>query len=483
MKLKNSLKTLIIFLITSFICGSILVISTNNNAAPNISPFDYNEPPLEEIWGEADGEEAFNAISVDSQGNIVVGGSSTSSTLGVSGEDFFLIKYTPDLQQIWNTTIPSEKHDSVQDLVIDSNDNIFVIGEIIRDVSPDVSATNVFLAKFDSNGNNSWSLTWEMPSAYIATSITLDQNEDLIVVGYEPWPEKELFIVKFSAEGLHQWHEHYNVNGIKTEAWDVELDALNNIYIAGTIGYALVGEPRENILLAKFNSTGAILWNSTAGTAASWDIGRGIALHDSTIIVAGDTDIGANWANPVVIKFDENGNQLQNSTWFASGGGHCYDMAQTPGGHIIITGMSANTYAFLTEFDSNLNYLWLSLWGGVSYNLGNAIYADENRAYIAGSSSASGSASGWSDAILLVYETSNPTTTTPVPTTSPITTTPPTDTTVPPTDTIVPPTTTPETSDTSPSFTNVLDLSIWFLLIFVTITFFSIILYRSYRLH
>ncbi|MBK6744279.1 MAG: SBBP repeat-containing protein, partial [Hydrogenophilales bacterium] len=84
---------------------------------------------------------------------------------------------------------------------------------------------------------------------------------------------------------------------------DTVVDASGNVYVAGH-GSATWGSPvrafstGEDAFVAKFDSSGNLLWHTFLGGAGNWDYANGIALDGSgNVYVAGESN--ATWGAPV----------------------------------------------------------------------------------------------------------------------------------------------------------------------------------------
>lgn len=149
---------------------------------------------IQQFGSTDEGLEAGWTVDTDSLGNIYVTGW-TSGSIGTANKDktgsndIWLSKFSPDGTQLWTKQFGSEGDDGtyLADIVIDSQDNIFLTGYSDEDSSADTykQTVNAFVAKFDTNGNNKW--VQEFGSKYnltYATGVTTDNNGKLFVTGY-----------------------------------------------------------------------------------------------------------------------------------------------------------------------------------------------------------------------------------------------------------------------------------------------------------
>ncbi|QFS50414.1 SBBP repeat-containing protein [Nostoc sphaeroides] len=134
-------------------------------------------------------------VDTDSQGNIYVTGWTTGAIganpgqTGIGGRDIWITKLTPNGTQVWAKQIGSPDDDGMflSDMQIDQNDNIFIIGHtngLLGNGTNDPSY-NVWVAKFDTNGNNNWVQQFgRQNNLDYPTGVTTDGTGRLYVTGF-----------------------------------------------------------------------------------------------------------------------------------------------------------------------------------------------------------------------------------------------------------------------------------------------------------
>jgi hypothetical protein len=166
----------------------------------------------------------------------------------------------------------------------------------------------------DSQGNIcvcGWSaMSWGTP----LHAHSLDHNEDLLVA-------------KFAPDGSLLWHTYWgnaDPSGSSSDGYDIVVDASDNIYVTGkstdtwgTPVNAFSGN--YDLYVAKFDTSGTLLWNTFMGDSGGYVSGKGITLDGSgNIIVTGSSD--TSFGSPVnaytgdydilAAKFDSSGNYI-----------------------------------------------------------------------------------------------------------------------------------------------------------------------------
>jgi hypothetical protein len=157
---------------------------------------------------------------------------------------------------IWNTFLGDSGNDYGQDLAIDGNENVYIIGLGTATWGTPVRAytlgMDAFAAKLDSSG----ALTW---NTFLGGGGT--EGNSAIAVGGD---------------------ENVYINGRSTATWGAPLRA----YTAGNDSYA-----------AKLDDNGALIWNTFLGGSGD-DYGNGVAVDgDENVYITGYSNV--TWGTPV----------------------------------------------------------------------------------------------------------------------------------------------------------------------------------------
>lgn len=216
-----------------------------------------------------------------------------------------------------------------------------------------------------------------------------------------------IFIFSFSlCEGQSwEWVEQSNNDSAAScDSYSTAIDPAGNIFVTGLylgqISFGSFHLPRStpigNIFLAKYDSSGNILWakNSITPTTAHFVVPMAVACDknynafitgqyfNSPIVFGNDTlknGSGGGWI--FLVKYDKNGNVLwlSNATGGISAG---YSVSCDDSGYVYVTGnfegsvgfgsivlTSSTTSPFLAKYDSNGNVKWAvaPISAGTSY--------------------------------------------------------------------------------------------------------------------
>ncbi len=246
-------------------------------------------------------------IDVDSGGNIVVVGDAAN---GAADSDIWIAKLDPEGAELWSTTVPGPVAgaDAANDVVVDSADNIVVVG-YLRVGNGD---NDMWIAKLDPAGTQLWSHTIAGPDILDdrAEGVDVDAEDNVIVAGFvsNEGFNRDVWLRKYDPDGTELWTTVYDsiLSGSES-GFDVAVAPDGAIGVAGTTPINAVN---DDIWLGRFDENGELVWmKDFGGPAVESDAALGLAADSqSAFIVVGykavsdiDTDI---WLR----KWDAGGN-------------------------------------------------------------------------------------------------------------------------------------------------------------------------------
>jgi hypothetical protein len=178
--------------------------------------------------------------------------------------------------------------------------------------------------------------------------------------------EGDAFLAKYDASGALLWMRQMGTLA-SDSGRGVGVDGAGNAYVAGYT-YGSLGGPNAggaDAFLAKYDSSGTLLWTRQAGTSAQ-DAGYGVAVDSAgTTYIVGTTEgsLGGpnagNW-DAFIAKYDASGAML----WMRQTGSSQYDSA-----HAVAVDSAGNAYiagstngspgdAFLAKYDASGTLAW-----------------------------------------------------------------------------------------------------------------------------
>jgi hypothetical protein len=326
------------------------------------------------------GNGVVTGTAVDHAGNVVVAGyfngtinfgtGPISSTFANDVTDAFLAKYTPQGTLIWLKHFGGVGNDAAKALAIDSQNNIFVVGNFQNTV--------------DFGGG-----------AITAVSSI------------------EMFVVKYASSGSYVWANHYS--GLTSDVGaSVAVDGSDNVVVLADCGYNanFGGVPMSpaggaadiDAALGKLSgSTGAVIWAKRFG-GVNWENARAVAVDSAgdiavTGYVLGSTDLGGGTISAggsydiFLAKYaGADGSYRWGKVFGGPGGDYGYGVTVDPAsGNVIMTGLFAGTVdfgggsigtsggggVFVAGFTGSGTYLWAKTTGGAG-DSGSSVKADAN---------------------------------------------------------------------------------------------------------
>ncbi len=268
-----------------------------------------------------------NAVTIDPEGAVYFTGGFEGTvdfdpgdgeyalTSGILN-DIFILKLNDAGNFIWAKSMGADYYDNGADIKTDGDGNIFVCGSFQDVVAFEPGAQNftltslgesdIFVTKFDKNGNLLFALRQGSTGSDIASALVLDHTGLIYVTGYfsgevefvHPWGstvlnsagEYDVFVEKFNTDGDLIW-----VNGMGSFTWDegkaIAADAQQNIYVTGHFSYTADFDPGEglyeatstggsDIFVQKLDPDGKFIWVKTLGAAAD-EVGYGLSVDQA----------------------------------------------------------------------------------------------------------------------------------------------------------------------------------------------------------
>ncbi len=394
------------------------------------------------IWANsAKGLTDIKALSIasDSYGNVFMAGyflapsvSFDSLTLnGMGLSDAFIAKYDANGHALWAKAFSGHGRERIFSIATDHNGNVYFSGYfdgpwIIIDHDTlhnegNFIAPDMFVAKMDSNGHVLWiNKPFGQVSQYPSIMTTLT-NGDIIISGYFSgklyfdnillnnkdtlYNTYDIFIVKYTSDGQVVWAK--SAGGTDGDIpYSVVNDSSNNIYLTGTFsspvlyfdGNSLQDSGLLDMFIAKYNSSGDVLWAKNAGGIHSEKAEAVICDDEANVYVGGyfagltvtfgshtliRTNPALSRSDIFIVKFDPDGNVVWAKNPKGNMGDEISDLAIDKGGNLLVSGFynSDNLYfdsikiqnakpgwfdAFLAAYSPNGTALWATNIGGTN---------------------------------------------------------------------------------------------------------------------
>ncbi|MBI1266151.1 MAG: T9SS type A sorting domain-containing protein [Cryomorphaceae bacterium] len=222
-----------------------------------------------------------STLALDNEGNIIVGGSLTNvcdfdpsaNTQNLVGDPSgpFMAKYSPSGEYIWAWVNPNDGLSFIQDIEVDDDDNIVIVGSFSVSIDLDPFGTistllaqdaqDGYIAKYNSTGILVWSKGFHGEFNEICEGLELLTNGDILIVGnfdgdidLDPSAAEEIIPTNFSYNGflVRLTSEGDYVNGDILEAGgdcrpkSAHSNASNDIIVCGSFNGTFSPGPLAN---------------------------------------------------------------------------------------------------------------------------------------------------------------------------------------------------------------------------------------------
>lgn len=342
------------------------------------------------------------------------------------------------ISRMWGTYYGGNNNDQISCTEVDTEDNVYVggisssamnIATVGTEQTTIASSSDVFLARFDGNGNQIWGTYVGGNGNEISTALDFDQSGNIFITGYTestnnistPGSHQEVkgdagnlfdgFLIKFNPDGTRQWGTYYGGSG-DDRVRNMHVDSGDQIYIVGLTNspdqIVTPGAHQEDLdgtdeigddgFIVKFTPAGARLWGSYYGGNLEDQIFAVNTDQNLNIYVAGHsasyTDIstpgsfqpnhgGGEW-DLIYVKFNPEGVRQWATYIGGNGDDYTWNSCFSTDGSIYIVGRTASTGAIATggshqdflagNFDAFLmklslegNQLWGTYFGGNNF--------------------------------------------------------------------------------------------------------------------
>lgn len=326
------------------------------------------------LWAKsAVGASDATALTTDASGNIYVAGNyrGTSVTFGSITlnnvinyySDIFLVKYDASGNVLWAKSAGGDSDDLATSVTVDASGNACVAGyfgsssitfnSITLNNIVNIAGNNydIFIAKYDTNGNLLWAKNAGGSSNDEASSVTADISGNVYVTGSfvsssitfgsttlintsSGAYNSDMFIAKYDASGNVIWAKSTGGDS-NQEGASITADASGNVYATGifyslaiTFGsttlYNIIQSSfgsSSDMFVVKYDASGNVLWAKSAGgnnldgsASLTADASGNIYIAGysySPSVTFGSINLNnAGSVNMFIVKYDAGGNAL-----------------------------------------------------------------------------------------------------------------------------------------------------------------------------
>ncbi|MBK7752467.1 MAG: T9SS type A sorting domain-containing protein [Flavobacteriales bacterium] len=386
--------------------------------------------PPELLWQSTRGGSASDFaedIQLTADGGYIVGGGSASGNGDVTGPhghfDAWIVRLDPNGGLLWQRTLGGTGEDYCRSIQQTPDSGFIFIGETHSnngDVSGNHGFVDVWVVKLDASGDMEWQHPYggsgndygndirnTPDGGYVFTGYTASNNGDVgTYLGvYDMW------VVKLDSAGQIEWeHSYGGSDGDQGQAIEQTVDG----------GYVVTGATRSNdgdvtgqhgekdFWTIKIDGLGALQWQSTLG-GSDYEVAYGLELSpDGGYVAAGSTgsidgDVVGNhgWSTDYwVVKYDDTGAVVWQSTLGGSGTEIAHDISVTPDGGYLLVGMGDSfdgdkpdslglTDCWVVKLDDAGALQWQKTMGGSGIDAFRSVIVLDSLTYVAGGLSSS----------------------------------------------------------------------------------------------
>ncbi len=246
-------------------------------------------------WGTAEPDTGTSVVC-DSSGNIYVAGDVDEDPSEFATDNITVVKFNSTGHFKWERRWGGPENDWASAICLDSNEDVIVAGSTVSLSDPD---SDIVLIKYNKDGQREWVKNWGSTASDGADDLILDSQDNIFVAG-TTWgfddPNGDIILVKFNKTGDYKDHTLWGYSGYDG-ARAIAMDSLENIYMGGA-------SETNYFTIIKFNKTGAQLWNKSWGSTGV--ACRSLVVDSQkNIYVAGFTDsMAAEYTDMLLMKYN-----------------------------------------------------------------------------------------------------------------------------------------------------------------------------------
>jgi len=274
-----------------------------------------------------------------SDGSFLVAGS--TETYGAGNHDALLLKMNADGTLLWAKTFGGIDHDRSSDLVETSDGSIFLAGYT---KSYGAGGDDLCLIKTDGDGNILWARTAGGANNDIAHSVIETSEGNILLVGYVytlGLSSYNAILLQYDQDGTFLWSKL--IGGSRFDYGRSVVEGSDGALFL--LGYTdSYGAGNQDILLSKMDADGTLLWTKTTG-GSDYDYGYDlIQTMDGNLVIAAYTESYGNGLNDLLLlKYDPTGALLWAKTFGGTGNEFTRSVIETPDGNLLFI---AETYSY-----------------------------------------------------------------------------------------------------------------------------------------
>ncbi len=323
-----------------------------------------------------------NSIQQTNDGGYILAG---YKAISLNNYDYWIVKLNSNADIEWEKTYGGSNTDEAKSIQQTTDGGYIVAGSTFSnngDITNNNGYTDAWILKLTTNGAIEWQKTYGGSAGDYLVNIKQTTDNGYIAVGYTGSNNGDIpnnqgdidaWIIKIASNGNLEWSKTFGGSG--NEWINDAQQTFNGEYLIAGYTFSNNGDITNNLgyidlWVIKLQTNGNLAWQKTYG-GSNTDYANCIQkTNDGHYIIAGYTfSIDGNITNlhgnrdAWVIKIDDLGNILQQTTVGTNDHETAYNISQTHDNNFLIAGISQNTNSsinniFIAMLDTNCNLLW-----------------------------------------------------------------------------------------------------------------------------
>jgi len=266
------------------------------------------------MWGNTSSDVSFG-VAIDAVGNIYVVGATAAALDGqtfAGVADAFLTKFSPTGVKLWTRQWGTASEDIARGVAVAADGTVYVTGHTAGalDGQTYLGVVDIFLTKFDTDGNKVWTRQWGSAQAEIGHGVAVDGSGFIYVTGMTNHSMEgqtaigamDFFLTRLDATGARLWTRLWGTTN-DDMGRGVTVDAAGNAYVAG---YSYDGVMYHEASLRSYTSAGGHRWTQTWGDGGMvW--GLAVAMDGAGHVVMGGLAYQASSPGVFVARYTTGG--------------------------------------------------------------------------------------------------------------------------------------------------------------------------------
>ncbi|MCK4312893.1 MAG: T9SS type A sorting domain-containing protein [Candidatus Cloacimonetes bacterium] len=343
----------------------------------------FAQNPPDTLWTKTYGgneDEVARSIQLtNDEGYIVTGNIGLFYT-----SDILLFKTDQDGNIIWEHTFDNQFQDRANSVIQTLDGGFIIAGSTFLD-SPNFY--DAWLIKTDQNGNVIWDSTYGGEDSEVATSIIQLNDGSFIIAGNTTSYGSgcfDMWLFKIDQEGNLEWQHTFG--GEANEGAMSLQQTLDGGFIIA--GWTELPGSDIDVLLVKTDQNGLLMWESTFNITDEERANSVLQTDDGGYIIAGysETTSTSN-ADALLIKVDQGGDLEWYNTYGGSEDEMAFSVLQTDDSEYIIAGFTESFGAgsddvWIIKTDQDGNLIWDITLGGSEEDLAYSIQQTNDDGFI-----------------------------------------------------------------------------------------------------